>query len=142
MLVRPWYVRGTVLNFKNGSFLPYSVLRLPSSTSCSPISSLDFVHIFSVETMITKYVLRGSRRVVTCTLGKHLELRKPQAKTESPSELFGYYFTSHNPPPHLRGLLCFLPSAKMDLNSLKEQVSNLTLYDLKAGVRKVQNGIH
>ena len=28
----------------------------------------------------------------------------------------------------------------MDLNSLKEQVSNLTLYDLKAGVRKVQNG--
>lgn len=29
---------------------------------------------------------------------------------------------------------------KMDLNSLKDQVSNLTLYDLKAGVRKVQNG--
>ena len=29
----------------------------------------------------------------------------------------------------------------MDLNSLKDQVSNLTLYDLKAGVRKVQNGI-
>jgi len=28
----------------------------------------------------------------------------------------------------------------MDLNSLKEQVSNLTLYDIKAGVRKVQNG--
>ena len=28
----------------------------------------------------------------------------------------------------------------MDLNSLKDQVSNLTLYDLKAGVRKVQNG--
>jgi hypothetical protein len=28
----------------------------------------------------------------------------------------------------------------MDFNSLKEQVSNLTLYDLKAGVRKVQNG--
>jgi hypothetical protein len=28
----------------------------------------------------------------------------------------------------------------MDLSSLKEQVSNLTLYDLKAGVRKVQNG--
>ena len=30
--------------------------------------------------------------------------------------------------------------SKMDLNSLKDQVSNLTLYDLKAGVRKVQNG--
>lgn len=28
----------------------------------------------------------------------------------------------------------------MDFNSLREQVSNLTLYDLKAGVRKVQNG--
>ena len=28
----------------------------------------------------------------------------------------------------------------MDLNSLKDTVSNLTLYDLKAGVRKVQNG--
>ena len=28
----------------------------------------------------------------------------------------------------------------MDFSSLKEQVSNLTLYDLKAGVRKVQNG--
>lgn len=28
----------------------------------------------------------------------------------------------------------------MDLNSIKDQVSNLTLYDLKAGVRKVQNG--
>ena len=29
----------------------------------------------------------------------------------------------------------------MDLNSLRDQVSNLTLYDIKAGVRKVQNGI-
>lgn len=28
----------------------------------------------------------------------------------------------------------------MDLNSLKDTVSNLTLYDIKAGVRKVQNG--
>lgn len=28
----------------------------------------------------------------------------------------------------------------MDFNSLKDQVSNLTLYDIKAGVRKVQNG--
>ena len=28
----------------------------------------------------------------------------------------------------------------MDLNNIKDQVSNLTLYDLKAGVRKVQNG--
>ena len=28
----------------------------------------------------------------------------------------------------------------MDFANLKEQVSNLTLYDLKAGVRKVQNG--
>lgn len=28
----------------------------------------------------------------------------------------------------------------MDFASLKDQVSNLTLYDLKAGVRKVQNG--
>ena len=29
----------------------------------------------------------------------------------------------------------------MDLDSLKDKVSNLTLYDLKAGVRKVQNGM-
>lgn len=29
----------------------------------------------------------------------------------------------------------------MDFNNLKDQVSNLTLYDLKAGVRKVQNGM-
>lgn len=28
----------------------------------------------------------------------------------------------------------------MDLNSLKEAAANLSLYDLKAGVRKVQNG--
>ena len=28
----------------------------------------------------------------------------------------------------------------MDFSSIKEQVSNLSLYDLKAGVRKVQNG--
>lgn len=28
----------------------------------------------------------------------------------------------------------------MDFNSLKDQISNLTLYDVKAGVRKVQNG--
>ncbi|KAJ5574281.1 uncharacterized protein N7459_008708 [Penicillium hispanicum] len=29
----------------------------------------------------------------------------------------------------------------MDLSNLKDQVSNLTLYDLKAGVRKVQNAV-
>ena len=28
----------------------------------------------------------------------------------------------------------------MDFASLKDQVSNLTLYDLKAGFRKAQNG--
>ncbi len=28
----------------------------------------------------------------------------------------------------------------MDLNSLRDQVSNLTLYDVKSAVRKVQNG--
>ena len=30
----------------------------------------------------------------------------------------------------------------MDFNSLKDQVSNITLYDLKAGFRKAQNGIN
>ena len=30
----------------------------------------------------------------------------------------------------------------MDFNNLKDQVSNLTLYDLKAGFRKAQNGTH
>jgi epsin len=29
----------------------------------------------------------------------------------------------------------------MDLNNIKKQVSNLTLYDIKAGVRKMQNGV-
>lgn len=29
----------------------------------------------------------------------------------------------------------------MDFNDLKNQVSNLTLYDLKAGFRKAQNGV-
>ena len=28
----------------------------------------------------------------------------------------------------------------MDFNNLKDAVSNLTLYDIKANVRKVQNG--
>lgn len=28
----------------------------------------------------------------------------------------------------------------MDFSKLQDQVSNLTLYDIKAGVRKVQNG--
>ncbi len=28
----------------------------------------------------------------------------------------------------------------LDFNSLKDQVANLSLYDIKAGVRKVQNG--
>lgn len=33
-----------------------------------------------------------------------------------------------------------LPTPNMDLNSLRDQVSNLTLYDVKSAVRKVQNG--
>ena len=32
------------------------------------------------------------------------------------------------------------PHCKMDLNNIKDQVSNLTLYDIKAGFRKAQNG--
>jgi epsin len=28
----------------------------------------------------------------------------------------------------------------MDFDNIKKQVSNLTLYDIKAGVRKMQNG--
>jgi hypothetical protein len=31
-------------------------------------------------------------------------------------------------------------SPNMDWNNLKDTVSNMTLYDVKAGVRKVQNG--
>ena len=33
-----------------------------------------------------------------------------------------------------------LGTVTMDLNDLKDTVSNLTLYDLKAGFRKAQNG--
>lgn len=29
----------------------------------------------------------------------------------------------------------------MDWNDIRNQMSNLTVYDLKAGVRKVQNGM-
>ena len=36
---------------------------------------------------------------------------------------------------------CDYYTAIMDFSSLKDQVTNLTLYDIKAGVRKVQNGI-
>ncbi|KAK5138710.1 Epsin-3, clathrin recruitment and traffic between the Golgi and endosome, partial [Rachicladosporium monterosium] len=32
-------------------------------------------------------------------------------------------------------------AAAWDLNSIKEQVAGLSLYDLKAGVRKVQNAV-
>lgn len=32
-------------------------------------------------------------------------------------------------------------TAAMNFDSLKDQVSNLTLYDVKAGIRKVQNGM-
>lgn len=44
------------------------------------------------------------------------------------------------PVPGIHRSAAVLPA--MDFNSLKDQVSNLTLYDLKAGVRKVQNGTH
>jgi len=30
----------------------------------------------------------------------------------------------------------------MDLSSIRDTVANLSLYDIKAGVRKVQNGEH
>jgi len=33
------------------------------------------------------------------------------------------------------------PPLAMDFSKIQEQVSNLTLYDIKAGVRKVQNGM-
>lgn len=38
------------------------------------------------------------------------------------------------------GLLLLYVRANMDWNAISNQVSNLTLYDVKAGVRKVQNG--
>lgn len=48
-------------------------------------------------------------------------------------------------PPPLGALTCSgieaESTANMDFDSLKNQVSNLTLYDIKAGVRKVQNGM-
>lgn len=33
-------------------------------------------------------------------------------------------------------------TAIMDWNDLRNQVSNLSVYDIKAGVRKVQNGMY
>lgn len=41
---------------------------------------------------------------------------------------------------HLHNRYRHLTIATMNIDSLKDTVSNLTLYDLKAGVRKVQNG--
>jgi hypothetical protein len=35
-----------------------------------------------------------------------------------------------------------ISTAIMDWNDLRNQVSNLSVYDLKAGVRKVQNGMY
>ncbi|EME46171.1 hypothetical protein DOTSEDRAFT_70234 [Dothistroma septosporum NZE10] len=44
--------------------------------------------------------------------------------------------------PCVSCLLVFAQAvANMDLNSIRDQVSQLTLYDLKAGVRKVQNAV-
>lgn len=37
-------------------------------------------------------------------------------------------------------LRCSLDLENMDINDIKNTVSNLTLYDLKAGFRKAQNG--
>jgi hypothetical protein len=42
-----------------------------------------------------------------------------------------------------RYIVCRRASAStaiMDLNSIQNKISNLTLYDIKAGVRQVQNG--
>jgi hypothetical protein len=36
--------------------------------------------------------------------------------------------------------LSYHTTAAMDWNDIRNQVSNLSVYDLKAGVRKVQNG--
>lgn len=50
------------------------------------------------------------------------------------------------PPRHritsqiARDALIVAPAAAMDINNIKDQVSNLTLYDIKAGFRKAQNG--
>ena len=52
------------------------------------------------------------------------------------------------PSIQLHHICCLLPSfgaqaiANMNLSfdALKDQVANLSLYDIKAGVRKVQNG--
>ena len=66
-----------------------------------------------------------------------------QAKTEDLSTstqiIRSSNFTLQNCPFYY--FFCVFTSAKMDLNSLKDQVSNLSLYDIKAGVRKVQNGM-
>ena len=54
----------------------------------------------------------------------------------SPKQIFDLHGAQiHNITNSVRSAL-----AAMDLASLKEAAANLTLYDLKAGVRKVQNG--
>jgi hypothetical protein len=47
---------------------------------------------------------------------------------------------AHNCHNYQITFLSYHSIANMDLASLKEAAANLTLYDLKAGVRKVQNG--
>jgi hypothetical protein len=49
------------------------------------------------------------------------------------------FATRHSFPPSAPDSVC-QQSLAMDFSNLQEKVSNLTLYDLKAGVRKVQNG--
>jgi hypothetical protein len=82
----------------------------------------------------------AARDHVQAALQLQLELRKPKPRQEylAPNYLILQLHTTELSTPLL---FLRLTSAKMDLNSLKDQVSNLTLYDIKAGVRKVQNGM-
>ncbi|KXH56340.1 epsin-3, partial [Colletotrichum nymphaeae SA-01] len=49
----------------------------------------------------------------------------------------GFLLAVHRIPSHLHPV----ETAEMDWNNLRDTVSNMTLYDVKAGVRKVQNAV-
>ena len=85
----------------------------------------------------------AARDHVQAALQLQLETPEAQAKTRIPCAPSSNYLILQLHTTELSTPLLFLrlTSAKMDLNSLKDQVSNLTLYDIKAGVRKVQNGM-
>lgn len=100
---------------------------MPYQYSTSPVV---FFLISEAETYqssgaITNHVTRRPAR-------RQLEMSILVRSPEQPC-----FFSPEQPSVRENFTLIF---AAMDFSNIRDQVSNLTLYDIKAGVRKVQNG--